>query len=231
MTDPIMNSAAVMRAQINRLDVIAQNASNVNSPGYLQQSAQLSSENFLAMLNAQDSTRSPEITHNQELGTLAVTNRDLDVALASDHYFVLESLDNLITRNGRFSISDKGYLQLNQYRVMGEAGPIGQLNGKIKIHSDGSIYNNDQYVDKLKVVSIDNKKSLQSLGSSVYLVEASLMPATDAKVVQGALIASNVKLETDMTSMIEITRHIEMIQRSMSAYDDMLKTGITEIGK
>ena len=55
--------------------------------------------------------------------------------------------------------------------------------------------------------------------------------AEQAKVVQGALTGSNVKLETDMTKMIEVSRHIEMMQRAMSAYDDVLDIGINQLGK
>ncbi len=53
----------------------------------------------------------------------------------------------------------------------------------------------------------------------------------NTEVVQGALVGSNVSLESDMTKVIETSRHIEMLQRAMSAYDNMLDTGINKIGK
>jgi flagellar basal-body rod protein FlgF len=231
MTDPIMSYASVMRAQIDRLDAVAQNASNTNSAGYLQQTAVTSTNDFLSLLTS-DTDRAPtEVLHNRELGSLSITNRTTDVGMVSDDWFVLESLDNLVTRNGRFSISPDGYLQLNNYKVMGESGPIANLNGSLAIRADGSIFVDNKFIDKLKLVAVDKVQPLTSLGNGIYLVGGELKNSEQPKIVQGALTGSNVSLETDMTKMIEITRHVEMLQRAMSAYDDMLDTGINQLGK
>jgi flagellar basal-body rod protein FlgF len=231
MTDPIMSYASVMRAQIDRLDAIAQNASNTNSTGYLQQTAVTSTDDFLSLLKS-DSDRAPtEVLHSRELGGLNITNRNTDIGMVSDDWFVLEGLDNLVTRNGRFSISSDGYLQLNNHKVMGESGPVANINGHMAIHADGSIFVDNKFIDKLKLVSVDKTQSLTSIGNGVYLVSGELKNSEQPKIVQGALTGSNVNLETDMTKMIEITRHVEMLQRAMSAYDDMLDTGINQLGK
>lgn len=233
MTDPIMSYASVMRAQIDRLDAVAQNASNTNSAGYLQQTALTSSESFMSLLTSESSREPVELIHNRELGSLSVTNRSTDVGMVSDDWFVLEGLDNLVTRNGRFSISSDGYLQLNNVKVMGESGTITGLNGAraLNIQADGSVFIDNKFIDKLKLVSVDKSQTLTSLGSGIYKVDGELKKSTQPKVVQGALTGSNVSLESDMTSMIEITRHVEMLQRAMSAYDDMLDTGINQLGK
>lgn len=231
MTDPIMSYASVMRAQIDRLDAVAQNASNTNSAGYLQQAAVTSTNDFLSLLTSDTDRTSAEVLHSRELGSLNITNRNTDVGMVSDDWFVLEGLDNIITRNGRFSISPDGFLQLNNHKVMGESGPISNIDGSIAIRSDGSIFMDNKFVDKLKLVSIDKTQLLKSLGNGVYLVNGELKNSDQPKVVQGAITGSNVNLETDMTKMIEITRHVEMLQRAMSAYDDMLDTGINQLGK
>jgi flagellar basal-body rod protein FlgF len=231
MTDPIMSYASVMRAQIDRLDAVAQNASNTNSAGYLQQSAVTSTDNFLSLLKS-DTNRVPaEVFHSREVGSLGVTNRSTDVGMVSDDWFVLEGLDNIVTRNGRFSVTTEGYLQLGNHKVMGESGPISNINDSVTIRADGSIYVDNKFIDKLKLVSVSKDQMLTSLGNGIYLVNGELKNSQQAKVVQGALTGSNVSLETDMTKMIEITRHVEMLQRAMSAYDDMLDTGINQLGK
>lgn len=231
MTDPVMSYASIMRAQIDRLDAIAQNASNTNSVGYLQQSMHTDNQDFMALINDEKSRAGAQVYHSHQLGGLSVTNRNTDVAMVSDAWFVLEGVDNLITRNGRFSVSTDGYLMLGNHKVMGEAGAISNVDSSISIRADGGIYLGDKYVDKLKLVSISKEQPLTSLGNGVYLVNGNLIQAEQAKVVQGGLTSSNVILESDMTQMIEITRHVEMLQRAMSAYDDMLDVGINQIGK
>ena len=231
MTDPILSYAKVMRAQIDRLDVVAQNASNTNSPGYLQQSA-VSSNSFLSMVRADTEQPQQTVLHNRDLGSLKVTNRDTDFGMASDGWFVLDggSLE-VVTRNGRFSISQNGELQLNGYTLIGESGPVVNANGNLQVHSDGSLYSNGQYIDKLKIVSVGKSQALTSLGNGIYSVEGTTQIVEQPKIIQGALTGSNVSLESDMTKVIEITRHVEMLQRAMAAYNDILEIGINQIGK
>jgi flagellar basal body rod protein FlgG len=226
-----MSYAGVMRAQIDRLDTVAQNASNTNSPGYLQQSSMPTTNDFLSLVQAESKRPEQKIFHSREIGSLHITNRNTDVGVVSEDWFMLDGPENLVTRNGRFSISTDGYLQLDNFKVMGESGPISNLSNEFSVRSDGSIYVNDKYIDKLKLVSFNKDQSLQSLGNGLYKVEGGLSKSQAPKVVQGALTGSNVSLESDMTKMIEITRHVEMLQRAMSAYNDMLQVGINQLGK
>lgn len=232
MTEPIMVYSAVMRAQLNRLNSVAQNTSNANSVGYLHESSFVSPNSFLNLLSNSSAVSNLSSSHATNLGALKLTSSPLDLALASDHWFVLESEgNNLLTRNGNFSVSNDGYLMLDSYKVMGMSGPIERVSRDIIVHADGSIYLNGELVNKLKVVSISSGNGLTSYGNGIYQSDEIIEVTESPKIVQGALISSNVDLEEDMTKVIETTRHIEMLQRAMSAYDDMMDVGINQLGK
>lgn len=233
MTEPIMKYAAIMRAQIDSLNSIAQNASNSNTAGYLQESSSIKSSQFLNIITDKNQSGFLEKNYNQDLAGLRITNVGTDIGLLSNSWFSLNSDGNaLITRNGRFRVSIDGYLMLGDYQIMGESGPIsGLTTSDFEVRSDGSIYQNQKYVGKIKTITIGEDTQLTSIGHGIYSTDGVVVESKNTEVVQGALVGSNVSLESDMTKVIETSRHIEMLQRAMSAYDNMLDTGINKIGK
>jgi flagellar basal-body rod protein FlgF len=234
MTDPIMAYSAVMRTQIERLNSIANNAGNVNSTGFLQERTSIDNNQFQQLLQSADPRTSYSISRDLKIGALNVTGAPTNLAITTDDWFQVELEGRAgtgITRNGNFSISKEGNLMLNNFKVVGASGPISNLNRDFKVHADGSIFIGEQYVDRLKLVNIKSNTSLTSLGNGVYVTDEEVVDAKDAKVVQGALVSSNVDIQTDMTKMIEISRHVEMLQRAMSAYNDLLDVGVNKIGK
>lgn len=233
MTDPIVAYSGLMRMQIDRLNSIANNASNVNSAGYLQEMTSISNNQFQNLLHTGKPQQNYSISRDLKLGSLNVTNQEANLAVTTNDWFQLESNDgaSVITRNGKFTISSDGNLMLGDFKVLGESGPIESLKSGFKVHADGAIYQGDTYVNKLKLINISDNHALISLGNGVYSSSSQLMESKNAKVVQGALVSSNVDLQGDMTKMVEITRHVEMLQRAMSAYNDLLDVGINKIGK
>lgn len=233
MTDPIMAYSNVMRTQIDRLNSIANNASNVNSTGYLQEKTSVGGAQFQTLLQGGELQKSHSISRDTKIGALSVTNVETNFALATNDWFQLESPNGTtaITRNGNFKLSSDGYLMLGDLKVLGDSGPVGQLENGFKVHADGSIYSGNTYINKLKLVSITDNRELTSLGNGVYSSNEVVAEAINPKVVQGALVSSNVDIQGDMTKMVEVTRHVEMLQRAMSAYNDLLDVGVNKIGK
>jgi flagellar basal-body rod protein FlgF len=232
MPEPIMVYSGLMRLQIERLNSVAQNVSNVNSAGYLQETSRLDPQQFISLLRGDAHAGEQNISHSILLGGLKVTGAKSDLALASDHWFVLSHAgQEFVTRNGNFSLSADGELKLGEYFVQGESGAIKGIVGDFKVNSDGTISLNDTIVDRLKLVKLSSSTALTSVGNGVYTSGTGLLEGEGTKVVQGALTNSNVDSQMDMTKMMEITRQIESIQRAMSAYNDMLDVGVNQLGK
>jgi flagellar basal-body rod protein FlgG len=84
-------------------------------------------------------------------------------------------------------------------------------------------------------VSIGNKDSLQKVGNSLYMIKDTIDPemtlATEAKLHQGFLEASNVNPVREMTDMITATRVFESTQKGIQAYDQMLAKTVSEVPK
>lgn len=232
MTDPVMTYSNLMRLQIDRLSPIAENASNVNSAGYLHESNQIDQNQFLSLLRGQNYASGFVSSRSAELGTLKITNIASDLALLSDHWFIVTLGEKeAFTRNGNFTITKEGELKLGQYAVLGESGPIKNISEIPRVDAEGSVYVGETLIDRIKVVSLNLDSDVVSLGNGIYESTGVGSIAQNPQVVQGALNSSNVNLEADMTRLIEITRHIESMQRAISAYDRMLDVGINQLGK
>jgi len=51
------------------------------------------------------------------------------------------------------------------------------------------------------------------------------------QVFQGKLEQSNAMMSQDMVKIMELSRHIESLQRAVNTYDNLLDSGINQLGK
>lgn len=238
MSDLIVNYASVMRAEISRLGEVAQNVANANTPGYLERNTAISGAQFLGLLKGETS-EAVEIGEKRSTAAVTYTEIFTDLALANDGWFVvLNGNQALLTRNGKFRLESDGSLRTaDGYAVIGESGPLAGLAAGFGVTPDGSIFSESkQYVGKIKVVGLNPSANLASLGGGIYSATSvsdtePIVEDIGFKVVQGALNTSNVDVGDNMVSVMEITRHIESLQRAMSTYNDILNAGINELGK
>ena len=89
-------------------------------------------------------------------------------------------------------------------------------------------------VDSLKIVTFDNISALEKQGNSLFLSRSGQASeiASDAMVKSGYLEESNVNPVTSMVQMVEIMRHFEAIQKSVSLLiNDINSKAIEKLGK
>ena len=102
MADLISSLTKVMQAEINGLDVIAQNTANVNTPGYKSQISQLEGTQFLDRLS-QQGTAEVKTAVKTQAGSFNVTGNNLDFALNGNAWFTVQHGEEIaLTRNGNF---------------------------------------------------------------------------------------------------------------------------------
>lgn len=235
MTDLIMQLAGVMQRDIDQLMDVSHNVANANSPGYKSARAFNVFNPALATQNIDQALAS---VHAQSYidpvgGALHVTGRVSDLALDGDAWFVLRTPDGpMLTRDGRFRVDPDGYLVSDRgYPVMGESGPLHVVDGLLKVNASGVVQVDGREVGQIRLVRSSTPQALQSMGHGLYTATSRLQPAKDYVVHQGMQERSNTALGNDMVKMMEITRHVESMQRAISAYDGLLDRGINQLGK
>lgn len=231
MSDVIMALSEVMRAEINSLNVIANNTANINTVGYRSERAVLNGEKFIKQISGNSEellARSVELKN----GSLSITTRPTDLAIQGNGWFVINTKDGkAITRNGHFTINNDNMLVTKEgHFVQSSKGDIEISSRDFRVLSDGSIMEGGGVSDALMIVAVDTK-NLDSLGNGLYRLGTADVVDSKAVLVQGALENSNVDTANDMVRLMEATRHVETLQRAMSAYDQLLNTGINQLGK
>jgi len=231
-----------MDNRMKGIQVVANNLANLNTTGYkreLQFSEVLSAANASAKKNGEPA-RIRQLTDFTQ-GDLDLTSNPLDVAISGKGFFLVKTgAGTEFTRNGRFKLSDDGYL-VNQSgnRVQGENGDINlgevidEKRDSITILKTGEIRVGDKVVDKIFVAQPDSPQdSVRTNGLNFVAEEESFKPAdeTTYSLEQGYLEDSNINPIIEMETMITMNKDYESSKKMITAFDLSLGQA-NEIGK
>lgn len=242
----LYTSASGMTAAQTQSEVIGDNVVNVKTPGYKEQLA--SNISFPSILiQRMGGSPTPEATPIGDLGTgvgvdrvalsnvqgaLETTGLKTDLALTSPGYFVVQTpAGERYTRNGNFQLNSQGMLQTpDGNAVLGINGPIGPLSSEFTVSAEGMIMDQDQKVDRLRMVEIPTI-ALQREGQSLYRASQPVQVSTGAQVLQGSVELSNVDISGQMIQMMTVMKAYEANQRVIQTQDEMLGKAVNEVGK
>ena len=247
----LYTSALGMIAAQTQSEVISANTENAETSGYKEQ---LTSNKAFAVHLIQRMEGAPNVgsttigemgtgvhveragLFNVRLGDIEQTDVKTDLALTSTGYFVLQTpLGERYTRNGHFQINGNGILQTPEGNtLLGENGPIGPLSSNFSVSADGTVIDNEQIVDRLRVVDIPIQ-ALKHEGHSLYVAsrpdQVTNIALPEVEVVQGSIEASNVDLSGQMVQMMTVMKAYEANQKVIQTQDEMLGKAVNEVGK
>jgi flagellar basal-body rod protein FlgF len=225
------------------LEVVSNNIANLNTTCFNADTAIF--EEFLMPGASHDSfaradrrmsyVQDRSTWHDLGQGSIRQTGNPLDVAIDGNAFLVVQTpRGERYTRNGSMQINAQGELVTSDgFRVMGDSGPIQfQSNDKdITISRDGTVAVPQGLRGKLRLVSFDNAQRLQKDGSSTFLAPAGLNPQAVEfpHVIQHAVEQSNVRGVTEMTRMIEVTRHYTQISTLLQQQGEMRRSAIERL--
>lgn len=241
------NLASGMITQNKNLDVISNNITNSITPGFKKDTMTSSTfkEELMARSGNLDKSSPQNLNNvamlrvstgtvtNFEQGQFEETKNPLDVALATDGFFQIQTQNGLVyTRNGAFSIDDEGYLSLLEVgRVMGTNGPIYLGTDDIKIDDSGTIYfSDDRIAGNISVVDFADRTQLEKAENGIFTTNAQ-GNNVNAKMIQGYIEQSNVDSVDEMVSMMESQRALQSAAQVLKIYDQLMSKAVNNIGQ
>jgi flagellar basal-body rod protein FlgF len=250
MSGSIYLAASGAMLEQMRLEVLANNIANVNTPGFKQdlpifrvsesspESSAPSGGDVSAIRQEILPYASPfEYWTDFSTGPLKNTGNPLDLALVGDGFFVVRTPEGeRYTRQGSFRLNDEGILCTQDgYPVLGQGGDIAIDGQQITVGQDGTIEVDGQQVATLRLVNFSAPESLQKAGNSLFVnaAESGINPeieATGIQVDQGFVELSNVNAIRAMTDMIECLRVSESYQKVIRSADEATAKTINEVG-
>jgi flagellar basal-body rod protein FlgF len=242
MENPIYIALSRQDGLRRQLDVVANNLANMTTPGYKNQ--RMMFLEYLAKPATVGGLSGDKVSMVQDYGMrrntapgpITSTNNPLDIALHGNGYMVVE------TRDGQ-RYTRSGHLQLDLDRQIVDAGGLPVLDeqdrpmtvpqnaGPVTITADGTVSTEQGQIGKIKLVQFEREQFMKDLGGGLYATSETPVPATDLKVVQGAVEESNVQSVVEMTQMIEISRQYATNQKLIDAEHERQRNSITKLSR
>jgi len=226
---------SVLNAQLRKNDVIANNLANMNSTGFKRDVMF-----FDVIQQKTGNTTQLNLETDFSQGPIEQTDNPLDLAISGKGFFVIEGeRGQAITRNGHFSVDSEGYLITSSKNyLLGEGGRINlSLNGQdvrnIQINNEGEIYADEQYLDRLRIVDLENHDSLKKIQDNAFIMPPfkSVHEVENPVILQGHLEGSNVNAVDEMIALIEVERQFESIQKVIHNHDETMQKTVNTVGR
>lgn len=214
---------SALRTRLQQLDELAENLANVGTHGYrggrtIQRAADR--EEFNGILQSAVDTSSGATRIDSASGTMATTNRALDVAIEGEGFFALETAQGMqYTRNGHFQRSEDGTLITPDGAIVqGADGPITLGAGEARIDGEGRVWSGAAMVGRLSVVRFADPGALQR-ATGARLTAGNQTPepldVEDVHVRPESLEESNVATAEGLARLTSVSRSFEALQRSI----------------
>jgi flagellar basal-body rod protein FlgG len=168
-------------------------------------------------------------------GALRQTQNPFDFAIEGEGFFLVQRGEKVyLTRAGTFTLNAQGYLCTRRGEiVLGQRGPIKVEGRQILVSEDGTLFvkREEEYerVDRLRIVTVEDKKMLRKVGHTLFRTDAPLLDAEDYSIYQGFLESSNTEILKEMIELVNVSRLYEANQRVIRDYDATLARAIAEI--
>ena len=241
-----------------RLDIESNNIANADTVGFKREGSTSQSYSEVMAVKIKDKSESPntpkdlggmslgvkigETYTDFSQGSFKETDNTYDLALSGDGFFNIEFTNKSgetttkYTRDGSFTLTKDGYLVTDDGDyVLGEDGRIqlSTLTTDTVILGDGSIYQDDELVAKIKLTTFEDNNYLSHYGETMWdtVDGATEKETAECTVYSGYLEQSNISVVTEMVNLISIQRHYEANQKLITTYDDTLDKSVNQLGR
>lgn len=254
MNPTLWTAKSGLEAQQQKLSIISNNISNVNTTGYkrsrgvfedllyqnLKQPGGQSSEGSQFTSGIMIGTGTALIANPKEFsqGSLQKTDGQFDIAIEGNGFFGVDLPDGSTgyTRDGSFTVSSDGTLVTNYGYQVQPAITIPENTTDVHIADDGRVVAEvggvQSVIGTISLTNFISPKGLKPIGHNLFSQTPSSGeplqgdPMSDGlgNLRQGFLEASNVSVVEEMVSMIETQRAYELSSKAVSSADEMMRT-------
>jgi len=241
-------SADGAHVQAKRLEVIAHNLANVDTPGFRRQLAilqarasEVGSYSSSPRANFEELPGGTEVSHtafDSSPGKIKHTGIPTDFAIVGEGYFVVDrDGEPVLTRAGNFSLTATGQLVVHAegrpLPVLSQAGQpivIDPTQGPWELSPSGVI-RQGAMLQPLALVRPADPQSLVPIGETFYRVRGELQPIPEntRQVRAGYLEESAVHPTTEMVELIEASRAVEANLNMLQLQDSTLGALVTRL--
>jgi flagellar basal-body rod protein FlgF len=240
-------SAEGAQAQSRRMEVIANNLANVNTPGFKRDFAAFRARFAEAIQQGLDRSGVGSlndvgggvVVHDVETdyspGTLRNTGIPTDMAIDGNGYFKIQSDDQVyLTRAGNFQLTPAGQLITTEgYSVLSESdGPvlIDPEQGPWQLSPDGAVRQSGT-ATYLALVQPQSPGDLVKAGENLFrpLADVQSVPANERRLRQGFVEESGVNSTTEMMALIETSRAYEANVRLVQTQDQLISSLVNRV--
>jgi len=223
---------------MQELQIIANNIANSSTSGFKAEAVIFSEyvnevgTDKPSLSMAQAKVRNTDFTQ----GGLIQTGGTFDVAIEGDGFFLVQTpAGERLTRAGSFAPNENGDLvTMDGNPVLDVGGApvfIPQGLGEIGIAADGTISAQGRPVGQIGVVVPNDFTTLTREGGLLFETTSGVVPADNAKVLQGFVENANVNPITEIGRMIEVQRAYEMGQNFLKNEDERIRGMIRAMGR
>lgn len=243
------NLTSAMLSQGRRLDVVANNMTNVSTTGYkADQYTDSTFHEYVVQRVGQRDTDAPaelgpasyilapsRVYTDHTQGALEETGMPLDFAIQGAGYFAIQTVDGVgYTRNGSFTLDEEGFLTLpGQGRVLDLAGqPMQLMVDTIQVDGYGAISDQEGlYLGQIGVYTFPDEGALQRSEQDLFLPGADQPQAEAVPLRWKAIERSNVELVQEMVDMITAQRALQSAAQLSKMYDQLMNKAANDLGR
>lgn len=214
-----------------QLEAVSNNMANANTPGY--KGEHIMFKEYLVKTPAPHRLMGEKVSFAQDIGVLrdlsrgplTKTENPLDIAIDGEGYFAVETADGVrYTRAGHFRLDDAGTV------VNADGHPLLQANDQpiifapnetqISVSADGVVSSENGEIGRLRVVRFENEQAVRKVGGGLYETDQVPEEVAQPHVLQGMIEESNVQPILELTSMMQIMRQYEGMQKLLENDND-----------
>lgn len=214
---------------------VANNLANTGTSGYRAEHS-----DFKTILENSGSPQKLAFVQDQGMirdetaGAIEQTGNDLDLAIAGDAYFVVQTPNgNRYTRAGHFQLDQQSRIVTSDGALLLDENDapitLPEQPGKVAIGPDGSITTDQGQQGKVGLVNLANPDAMQREEGSRYATDEVPTPAVNATVVQGSIERSNVQPIREITLMIDTQRAFEGSIRLIETHHELERKAVEKI--